>query len=279
MGFDPEERKVREPIAEGVFYPAEAMQLETEIRTRLRDSTIIADRARAIIAPYASYSYCGVHLASAYKACAARQIQRVFVLGPCHRDPGPGVYVPESVGFRIPTGLIEVDAEAVAVAAAAGASVEDLPHLDEHSIEVQLPFIHYLYPRARIVPILIGRSSVAPVELLAKVLGAAAGDAGDLLVIAANVSGSLDRKDARREAGTVLNSVLECDWTTLESSAEAGQLTAAGVGCVAAGLRYLGCTEGWEIISQGDSYSIDGDPSNCVAYAAVALGRQDTGDR
>lgn len=279
MGFDPEERKVREPIAEGVFYPAEATQLEDEIRSRLRNSTIIADRARAIIAPYASYAYCGVHLASAYKACAARQTERVFVLGPCHRDPGPGVYVPESIGFRIPTGVVEVDAEAVARAAAAGAYIDDMPHLDEHSIEVQLPFIHYLFPRARIVPILVGRSSAAPVEMLAKVLGAAAGGVGDLLVIAANVSGSQDRKDARKEAGVVLDSVLECDWTALESASRAGEVSAAGIGCVAAALRYLGCSEGWEIISQGDSYSIDGDPSNCVEYAAVALGREDSGDR
>ena len=275
MDLDPDDHRIREPIAEGVFYPADAETLESEIRGRLQNSPVIADHSRAVVVPYASYSYAGTHLASAFKSAAARPISRVLLIGPCHRDPGPGVYVPESSGFRIPTGVVTVDSATVATAVECGAIRDDMPHLDEHSLEVQLPFVHYLYPRARIVPLLTGGATARHSKLLATILAgmAPALGPGDLLVVAANVSGSLDRIDARREAGIVINTVLECRFEALSAAVDDGDVTAAGAGCIAAALRYVECSEGWEILSQGDSYSVDGDPSNCVEYAAIALGR------
>jgi hypothetical protein len=281
MDFEAEEPTIREPIVEGVFYAADPAHLEGDIRARLQASSIIADRADAVIAPYASYSYCGSRLAAAYKACAARPISRTIIVGPCHHDPGEGVFLPESVGFRVPNGVLNVDTEAVARARHEESMimVDDLPHLDEHSIEVQLPFIRYLFPQAKIIPVLVGKPTgntcIAVAEVLRRIvphLGE-----GDLLVVSSNLSGSLDRKDARREAAELIDAVLEADWGSIESAIQNGESSVAGAACIAGALRYLDPENAWEVIDQGSSFALDADPSNCVEYGAVAHRRDNAG--
>lgn len=275
MDSDPGERTIREPVVEGVFYPSEAGQLEGEIRTRLQASSIIADRARAIVVPYAGYAYCGNQLAAGYKACAALQIERAIIVGPSHHDPGDGVFLPESRGFRVPTGVLPVDVDSVVRAAGESVVVDDLPHLDEHSIEIQLPFVRYLYPKARVVPVLVGRPTVAGAAALAGALGRIAPSLTDrdLLIVSSNLSGSLDRRDARREAGMIIDLILENDWKGLRWAMDGGGLSAAGAACLAGALEYLDGSGRWEVIDQGSSFAVDADPSNCVEYAAIVHGR------
>ncbi|WP_455382306.1 AmmeMemoRadiSam system protein B, partial [Salinispira pacifica] len=221
---------VREPIVEGIFYPDEEQELHTRVRDLLRRSEVPAANAGAIIVPHAGYDYCGSIVASGMKAAAARTVRRVVVIGPVHRDPEEGIYLPESGWFRTPLGLLPVDRNAVlALEAAAGPIVRnDIPHLEEHCIEVLLPFIQYLFPSAALVPILLGKPGAALTDTLAGALADSFGPFGSdgtLVVLSANLTNYLDSEDAKRESARLLDLILSCRGSEILTLQSQGELT------------------------------------------------------
>ena len=151
---------VREPAVAGRFYPSNAASCRREIES-LRPTSAppeLPERPVAGIVPHAGWAFSGGTAMRVLEAIRARRTPKTFVIfGACHYPVGRNALF-ASGGWNTPLGLVEVD-ERVAreILARAGDGVEEDPqaHEDEHSIEVQLPFIRYLFPEARIVPIMV----------------------------------------------------------------------------------------------------------------------------
>ena len=267
---------IREPIVEGIFYPGEEESLRTTVSDLLRRSAVPAGIANAIIVPHAGYDYCGSIIASGFKAAAGREIKRVVVLGPVHRDPEEAVYLPESGWFRTPLGLMSVDKNAVLALEAFGPPIvrNDIPHLEEHCIEVLLPFIQYLFPQALLVPILVGTATQSVADRLADALVAAAGGYGDqdtLLVLSANMTDYLDRERSKRESSRLIDLIMSncgCEILDLRSRQE---LTTCGAGLLAALFRYAHDRLPAELLDRGASCTTNRDRNHTVEYAAISF--------
>ncbi len=90
-----------------------------------------------------------------------------------------------------------VDLDALAsIATMEGVEVSDRPHADEHSIEVQIPFLQVLLgPTWTLVPVVVGR---CPPDLVAAVLERLWGGRETLVVISTDLSHYHDHDEARR---------------------------------------------------------------------------------
>lgn len=127
-----------------------------------RLSSDIAGRAKAVIVPHAGYRYSASTAAAAYQylseAVNARpELKRIVVLGPSHHLSLSSCALPTSASYNTPLGDILIDSGGIQTLRKAAAGIPGLPTIEtlrnsddeeEHSIEMQLPFIHHIMTSA-----------------------------------------------------------------------------------------------------------------------------------
>jgi AmmeMemoRadiSam system protein B len=184
--------QIRQPAVAGMFYPADKQSLQDDVQQYLQqsnqahiDPTIIP---KGIIVPHAGYIYSGAIAASAYKLILPLKdkINRVVLLGPSHRVAFSGLAVPESDVFNTPLGTIPVDQEAIKLLASlTQVTTSEQAHQEEHSLEVQLPFLQEILADFTLVPLVVGDCERHDV---AEVINALYGDEHTLIVISTDLS-------------------------------------------------------------------------------------------
>ncbi len=232
-------RKVREATWAGIFYDDDPAQLSRDVDGLLeRASGGGPAEARSILSPHASLEYSGDLAALAWSACRERRISRIVIVGSWHRTTETSLWLPESQSFEGPFGSVEVDRKAVAELMDCGTfNVQsDLPHLEEHSIEVQLPFVSRLFPGAPIVPILVGRPSLSLVKSLATSLDMVFGRriSSTLLVVSTDLEFAPSPEESAARSNRLLAFIDKGDWEGLVEEGAAGRLASCGITGIAA---------------------------------------------
>lgn len=176
----------------GTFYPAQAAVLAREVERMLRDAgepmPPLPSCPKVLIAPHAGYVYSGQMAAKAYATLAPWRdvIKRVVLLGPVHRVPVRGLALPGVQIFRTPLGDVPVAPSAVAsLASLPQVVVSPAAHAQEHSLEVQLPFLQKVLGAFELVPLAVGDAT--PDEV-AQVLEQLWGGPETLIVISSDLS-------------------------------------------------------------------------------------------
>ena len=188
---------VRHAAVAGQFYQNDAVNLRSTIETYLADvSTGFIGISKALIAPHAGFVYSGPIAASAYATLQpiCDKINRVILLGPCHRVAVQGLALSEADAFETPLGEIQTDIDAIS-------QIIDLPqvqvfeatHAHEHSLEVHLPFLQVMLDDFKLVPLVVGQSTP---EDVAEVLDMLWGDEETLVVISSDLSHYLEYQNA-----------------------------------------------------------------------------------
>ncbi len=153
--------QARRAAVAGQFYSDNRERCLEELKGCLSARSIevpLPEEIVAAIVPHAGWVFSGDVAGLAFSAIR-RVHERVdtFVLfGAAHRYLGRNAVVYESGAWSTPLGEVEIDAELAGEIAAMDCVIADAEvHSGEHSIEVQVPFIQYLFPEARIVPIIV----------------------------------------------------------------------------------------------------------------------------
>ncbi|SIN68313.1 hypothetical protein SAMN05443662_0026 [Sulfurivirga caldicuralii] len=156
--------RIRPPAVAGMFYPADAAELDVMLEQWLSERPPVPreDPPRALIVPHAGYVYSGEAAARAFSLWkGADQIETVVVVGPAHRVPFYGIATVSADALATPLGTVPVDTalrdELVQRFDFVG--YLDEAHAPEHSLEVELPFIQKTVPQAKVVPLLNGQIS------------------------------------------------------------------------------------------------------------------------
>lgn len=159
-------RRTRDAMVSGLFYPSSARELAAKIDFLMKGADIAEESCSAIISPHGSLSYSGDLAAKAWKATSARKVQTIVLISPSHRSFEPGLYLPESQSFSIPTCSFSVDKSTVKslIHSNTYLSTNDIPHLEEHAIEVQLIYAAHCFPDATILPIIICGADDATID-------------------------------------------------------------------------------------------------------------------
>ena len=261
---------VRPAAVAGLFYPADPAELRSDI-ARFLDAAADdegEDAPKAVIAPHAGYRYSGLTAGYAYHALAPRRgkVERVIVVGPAHRVRVAGVGLSTARAWATPFGPMEVDATVCCeLAEMPGVVVADDAHGPEHSIEVHLPFVHEVFGPVPVVPLVVGRATIASV---AKVLDAAWGGDETAIVISSDLSHYLDDAAARQRDRETATAVLE------GRAADIGPHDACG--CLPiGGLLTAAVSHGLapQLLDLRTSADTAGEPSRVVGYGSFALQR------
>ncbi|RCK81561.1 MAG: AmmeMemoRadiSam system protein B [Candidatus Ozemobacter sibiricus] len=173
---------IREPVVSGRFYPSSPKELvatmeaceshELGVGTR----TIEAQgRLRGLILPHAGYMFSGPVATWGLRRLGAERPRptRLLLLGPKHTPFGAAAAVSLAEGWRTPLGTVPLDEELRAAVLATGAfRGDDAAHAQEHSLEVQLPFLQWLYGKDAftILPIAIHYADFAECAALGQAL-------------------------------------------------------------------------------------------------------------
>jgi MEMO1 family protein len=192
---------IRRPAVAGMFYPAEPAALRGAVDRLLTGAGEASEPGaaapKALIAPHAGYIYSGPTAAAAYATLRpiAARIRRVVLLGPAHRVLIRGLALPGAREFETPLGPVTIDADAAALARRLP-HVHDsaVAHADEHSLEVQLPFLQRVLPAFTLVPFVVGDATG---EMVAAVLDALWGGEETLIVVSSDLSHYHRYGDAR----------------------------------------------------------------------------------
>jgi len=165
--------QTRKPVVAGQFYPAQRETCIREIKQCLAECSVGVSLPETIvggIVPHAGWTFSGSLAALALSAVKQRheKVDTFVIFGATHGYFGePAVYA--AGAWVTPLGEVAVDEELAEAVVSTGAAISDaLAHGREHSIEVQVPFVQYLFEGAQILPVLVPPNHQA-VELGTKV--------------------------------------------------------------------------------------------------------------
>ena len=202
-------QSTRPPAVAGVFYPGDSEHLSRDIRVLLVGANKIACTPKALIVPHAGYIYSGAIAASAYAALAsiASRIRRVVLLGPTHRVAIRGLALPGVDAFATPLGSIPLDTVAMQrIAHLPQVTISARAHAQEHSLEVQLPFLQAVLHDFKLLPLAVGTASA---EEVAEVLELVWGGDETLIVVSSDLSHYLPYDLATRMDSSTTQSILK----------------------------------------------------------------------
>jgi AmmeMemoRadiSam system protein B len=257
--------QIRPPAVAGMFYPGDAEELSSEIGSMLAVVQPQAITPKALIVPHAGYIYSGPIAAHAYALLAPLRgtIRRVILFGPTHRVYVRGLAVPSCDAFATPLGSIAVDREAIAAALRLPqVQTGDGAHAQEHSLEVQLPFLQTVLGDFRLAPFAVGEATAADV---AEVMEALWGGDETLIVVSSDLSHYHPYAAAQRLDRQTADDVLHL--RMLEDFEQAcGALPINGL--LEAAPRHRLTPHLLDLRNSGDTA---GDKSRVVGYAALAF--------
>ena len=166
----------RQPVAAGRFYPADKGTLSNNLSQLFKSCKKSPAKwnVRAIISPHAGYVYSGKIAAAAFTAISRNSVYKnIFIIGSSHVMSFDGASVYNSGDYITPLGKIAVNRE-IADKLISDNKVFNFPvkpHFQEHSIEVQIPFIQYYFKASQvIVPVIIGTNNEITVKKIAEAL-------------------------------------------------------------------------------------------------------------
>ncbi len=271
-------KRIRKPAVAGTFYPAEKETLDQKIAIYLENSrpVEIVSKVYGLIAPHAGYIYSGGVAARAYRQIVDRDFDIVVVISPSHRIYFEEVSVYDGDAYETPLGTIEVDKDKARRLAAMSPNIviSDLGHeIDEHALEVQLPFLQHILDDFKVLPVVMGNQDAANVDALAEALAELLKDCKALIVASSDLSHFHNYDKATLLDKVVVEDINQFDDTKLAQDLASNACEMCGGGPVLATMktcRKLGATKA-KVLLYRNSGDVSGEKDQVVGYLAGML--------
>lgn len=269
-------RQVRESAIAGSWYPGRREQLVAAIEDFLEavPPQPLPGELVALIAPHAGYIYSGQVAAHAYKLLAGKQYPVVAVVSPSHRPYAGRVLVTRKRYYRTPLGLVEVAGDLVQ---AIGKTVPltGVERDEEHSLEIQLPFLQHMLGSFRLLPLMLEDQSYANAAAVAAALAGTLAGEKALLVASTDLSHFHGYDRAVALDHRALSAMERFDPPGFDQDNRAGRAEACGHGAVVAVLlaaQSMGADR-VTVLHYANSGDVTGDRARVVGYGAAAVTR------
>jgi AmmeMemoRadiSam system protein B len=233
-------------------------------------------RIIGLICPHAGYIYSGPVAANAYYQLAMDGRADVFViLGPNHQGIGSGVAIMDRGVWRTPLGDSEVDSDVAKEILRCSDIIDadETAHTYEHSIEVQLPFLQYIYGSFKFVPICFLMQDLETAREVGQALAESLKDKNAVIIASSDMTHYEPHRRASEKDKAAINAILQFDEELFYSTLESRNVTACGYGPIASLIvasKKLGFKNA-ELLSYRTSGDITGDMSAVVGYVAIAI--------
>jgi len=278
---------IRRPVVASQFYEGDAEALRAQISScflhQLGPQKIpqvnfdsYPRKVVGLICPHAGYVYSGpVAAHSFYELAVDGKPDTVVLLGPNHTGYGSGLAMMREGIWRTPLGDVEVDSGiADAILHETGiVDIDNVAHRHEHSIEVQLPFLQFLYgDKFKIVPICFLMQDYDSAVEVGRALVEALDTTNTVVIASSDMTHYEPAKAAASKDQAALKAVTDMDAKRFYEIVETQNITACGYAPITSLITYgVGVCAKAQLLSYHNSGDITGDHSSVVGYAAVSL--------
>lgn len=271
----------RKPVVAGTFYPDKPESLRILVESFLTLAPTEEKRAcpAGMLLPHAGYPYSG--------AVTGYTLSRVFdinnplpdtlvLLGPSHRSSARGIFVwPDGV-WSTPLGDIPVDQELARriLESSPLFRADTIPHEQEHSLEVLLPFLFSLNPNICIVPISVAEPDITCLQEAGIALAPELAARKAFVLVSSDMSHYISQEDAQRMDAMALARIEALDPLGLYKTVVQNKISMCGVLPAVLALyafQALGKKRS-ETVCYDNSGRVTGDTGQVVGYAGVLLG-------
>lgn len=287
--------KVRPPYVAGAFYAGSPKLLQEQIEwcftERLGPGSLPKVREEplegplGLISPHAGYQYSGPVAAWAFHLLAELgRPETAVIVGTNHTGLGPPVSITLEGRWETPLGGMEIDTELaraiMEVEAKEGRGLigeSEAAFLREHSVEVQLPFLQFLFGEAgvKLVPLVCLDQRAEAAEALGRTLAGALQQLkrSVVLIASSDFTHYEPEEVARRKDREAIERILELDLPGFYEVIRRSRATICGYGAIAAVMEAARVLELKEtkLLRYATSGEVTGDPSGVVGYASIAL--------
>jgi MEMO1 family protein len=267
---------IREPVVAGQFYPGTASELKNTLRSLIKEN-IEKEEVIGLVAPHAGYIYSGSVVGEVLSR--TKIPDTVIIIGPNHTGRGQPFSIMTSGTWITPLGKIEIDSDLATrlTAASQYLKTDTLAHEMEHSIEVQLPFLQYLKPDVKIVPIILGTQDGPALKALGYEMAQVIQNSQKKVLIFASsdMNHYEAQKTTQKKDRQAIEAILELDPDKLINRIETQDISMCGYGPATVMLSAVNAMGGGkaELIKYQTSGDVSGDLSAVVGYAGIIIKR------
>jgi len=270
---------IRKSVIAGSWYPGEPSVLRGDIARYIQNvpGRELKGDVVGLIAPHAGYVYSGQVAAYAYKLIQRKKYDAVILIGPSHRVAFRGVSIYSKGAYETPLGVIPVHEKLANEIKNLSKMVVDFPaaHLQEHSLEIQLPFLQVVLEDFSFIPMVMGEQNAETCRELADVIGQVAKDRHVLIAASSDLSHFHDYKKAMQLDGRILQHIQDDDVEGLLDNLADDKVEACGGGPIVVmmlashklGARHM------LLLKYANSGDVTGDKSSVVGYASAVCYR------
>ncbi len=221
------------PHAGTGWYPGNKKELTGELGSYMKGArTGVQAEVYGIVSPHAGYFYSGPVAAVAYKNIQGKEYDVVVVIGPSHYHGFRGVSIDTMAGRKTPLGTVLFDTELAHDLIEYSDEIISDPraHSQEHSVEVQVPFLQYVLKDFQLVEIVMGSQDYAICETLSDAIVKSTRGKRVLVVASSDLSHYHSQKDAERLDNLVVEAVASFDPEMLNQRLTTDSCEACGGG-------------------------------------------------
>lgn len=275
-------RKItRKPAVAGMFYPDSEEELNSMIDGFFEKVELpeLDKYIRGLIIPHAGYIYSGPVAAYGYKTLIGKEIKTVILIGNSHQAYFDGISIYEKGHYKTPLGKVEIDEDLAKkiIEADKKISFQEQAHLQEHSLEVQLPFLQRVLKDFKFVPIIMGNDEQATIDILIKALENLIND-NTLVIASSDLSHYPPYEKAKYSDNKVIEAILAGNRNNLRDTIS--QLEKEGI----TNLQTCACGQGSievvmglmeskniKLLKYANSGDTAGDKAQVVGYGAIVF--------
>lgn len=271
------------PIA-GTWYEGKPETLKRDIDAYIDNAELpdLPGDVIAVIAPHAGHRYSGAVAGYAFKTLRGRAPELVAVISPMHQPYSQPLITSSHEAYSTPLGAIPIDKTAIeeldtALQADLGIGLSPVPRDQEHSLEIELPFLQRaLASEFKLLPVMVRAQAPRISEGLGKALASVLRDKNFALVASTDLSHFYNQETAKRLDSEMLRQIEAFSPEGVFEAERSGKGFACGHAAVAAVLwasKALGA-DTVKVLNYATSGDVTGDYAGVVGYGAAAILKQ-----
>ncbi|MBW1784931.1 MAG: AmmeMemoRadiSam system protein B, partial [Deltaproteobacteria bacterium] len=233
------------------------------------------EKVLGLVSPHAGYIYSGNVAGAVFSRAALTKT--VIVIGPNHRGAGASFAVMVDGAWNMPWGDTNINKRLadLLIAQSAWLTADDRAHMYEHSVEVQLPFVHHTRPDFEFVPIVAGWADFVVCEEIGLDIAKAIRGYGEPVVIIASTDMTHyeSQESAKRKDQLAIDRILALDPAGLLDTVTRNNISMCGViptAITLAAAKELGAAKA-HLVDYATSGDVSGDFSQVVGYAGFII--------
>lgn len=282
--------KIRKPCVANAFYAGTKAELTEQIAGCFTHRFGPGQVPRTVehgprkivglVSPHAGYMYSGPVAANGYSRLATDGMPEVFIiLGPNHTGYGSGVSILTDGGWETPLGIAPIEGSLAKQIQKASKilDIDESSHTSEHSIEVQLPFIQFLFKdAAKFIPICMMMQDLKTSREIASSIVEQCKDKDFLILASSDFTHYEPHDSASRKDKLVIDAITRLDDAALNELGDSSRVTMCGYGPITtliAAAKLMGGVKA-ELLAYRTSGDITGDKNAVVGYSSILFTRE-----